>query len=260
MKNKLFSVLSIFFMLTASVFAEDLRFVQVDGLNFTKSPEAEQRFDKIITDINKQKDVSFVVFSGNNISKPNKDDLELFLKLSKKLNSPYYIVLGQKDVNKQKDLGKNEYMKIVSKNVRAHKKIDSPNYVFEKNGVVFVVLDGSKDVIPTSMGYYKPNIVAWLDTQLEIYKGKNIIILQHFPIIPPCQKESRYTAKSENYLKVLAKHKNVKAVIAGHFGVNNEIDFNGVKHISTADAPNYRIIDVLDCTGKNPELWSIIKE
>ncbi len=151
-------------------------------------------------------------------------------------------------------------MKLLSKNVRAHKKITSPNYLFEKNGVVFIVLDGSKEVIPTSMGYYKPETVTWLDEQLTLNKDKNVIIIQHYPIIPPAAKEMKYTAKPENYLKTIAKHKNVKAIIAGHFNVNNEIDFNGVKHISTAEVPVYRIIDILDCETKNPEFWSIIKE
>lgn len=256
MKNKLFGVLFMFFALTASVMAEDLRFVQIDGLGYSSS----ENLDKIINEVNRLKDVSFVVFSGNNISKPDKTYLEGFLKDVKKIKHPVYVVLGQKDVNKQKGLSKADYTKLASKNLRTHKKIESPNYVFEKKGVVFIVLDGSKEVIPTSMGYYKPDVVNWLNQQLTFNKDKNVIIIQHYPIIPPCEKESRYTAKPENYLRVLAKHKNVKAIIAGHFGVNNEIDVNGIKHISTADAPIYRIIDIIDCTGKDPEFWSIIKE
>ena len=195
MKNKIFSVLFMFFALTASAFAEDLRFVQIDGFGYA----SEQASDKIITEVNKLKDVSFVVFSGNNISKPDKTYLDAFLKDVKKINYPVYIVLGQKDVNKQKGLGKADYMKLVSKNIRTHRKIDSPNYVFEKKGVVFIVLDGSKEVIPTSMGYYKPDVIKWLDEQLTLNADKNVVILQHYPIIPPCEKEMKYTAKPENY-------------------------------------------------------------
>ncbi len=254
--NKFFIILLTFFALTGSVFAEDLRFVQIDGLCYS----SEQSLDKIITEVNKLKNVSFVVFSGNNIAKPDKTYLDSFLTQAKKINYPVYVVLGQKDVNKQKDLGKADYIKLASKKLRTHKKITSPNYVFEKKGVIFIVLDGSKEVIPTSMGYYKPDVVKWLDEQLTLNKDKNVVILQHYPIIPPCEKEMRYTAKPENYLNVLAKHKNVKAIIAGHFGVNKEMDFNGVKHISTADAPVYRIIDIMDCMSANPEFWSVIKE
>ena len=251
--NKFLSVLFMFFLLTSAVMAEDLRFVQVDGLMYSPNNTSEQRIDKIITEINRQKNVSFVFFSGNNISKPNQEYLEAFLKELKKLHAPYYILLGNKDVNKQKGLGKEEYLKLVNK------KLNSPNFVFEKKGVVFIVVDGSKEVIPMAQGYYRPETVDWLDKQLA-YKDKNVVILQHFPIIPPSEKESHYTAKPEAFLKVIAKHNNIKAVISGHFGVNNEKDLKGIKFISTAEAPVYRIIDIMDCDSANPTFWSIIKQ
>lgn len=254
MIKKFLGVVLLFFALTASVFAEDIRFVQIDGLMYSADEISEQKLDKIISEINKQKDISFVVFSGNNIAKAQKEYLEAFLKETKKLKAPYYIILGNKDVNKQKGLGKADYMKLVNK------KIVSPNYVIDKKNIVFIVVDGSKEVIPTSQGYYKPDVIAWLDEQLTFYKNKNVVILQHFPVIPPCEKETKYTAKPEAFLQTLAKHNNVKAVISGHFGVNDEKDLRGIKFISTAEAPVYRIIDILDCDSKNPEFWSIIKE
>lgn len=259
--KKFFCTFFVFFCLAASVFGADLRFVQVDGTQYLANDDlSEQRLDKIINEINNQKNISFVVFSGNNIAKPRTSDLEAFLKEIKKLHVPYYIILGNKDVNKQKGLSKAEYIKLVSKNCRTHKRIHSPNYVFEKRNIVFIVVDGSKEIIPTSMGYYKPEVVSWLDEQLNIYQDKNVVILQHFPIIPPSERESHYTSKPEAFLKVLAKHSNVKAVISGHFGVNKETEFRGIKFISTADAPAYKIIDILDCDSPNPVFWSIIKD
>ena len=59
---------------------------------------------------------------------------------------------------------------------------------------------------------------------------------------------------------MLSAHKNVKAVISGHFNTLNEQKFKGVVHISTSDFPTYRIIDIVDCDTKNPEFWSTIKE
>lgn len=259
--RKFFCAFFVFFMLITAAYASDLRFAQVDGVMYSANDElSEQRLDKIINEINNQKNISFVVFSGNNIAKPSVANLEAFLKETKKLHAPYYLVLGNKDVNKQKGLGKTEYMKLVSKTSRAHKKIHSPNYVFEKKGVVFIVVDGSKEVIPTPMGYYKPEVVTWLDEQLNLYSEKNVVIIQHFPIIPPVQRESLYTAKPEAFLKVIAKHKNIKAIVSGHFGVNKESDIKGIKFISTAEAPVYKIIDIMDCESKKPVFWSIIKE
>lgn len=255
--KKFFGLFLFFAFTAASALASDMRIIQVDNVFYT--PESD-KLESIITDINKQKNVEFVIFTGNNIAKPNREYLESFLQTAKQLNSPFYLIPGNKEVNKQKDLGKIDYMKIVSKNARTHKKIESPNYVIDKKDIVFIAVDGSKDVIPSSMGYYKADVLKWLDEQLDIYKDKNVVILQHFPIVPPSKRESHYTFKADEYLKLLAKHKNVKAVVAGHFGVNNEQTVNGVLHISTSDAPVYRIIDILDYDSSHPEFWSIVKE
>ena len=257
MKKFLSLFITFLIVSTASVFASDMRFVQVSDLMFSANDEKSvDNFKDLVSDINKQKKVNFVVFTGKNIAKPDKKNLEGFLDNAKKLNKPYYVVLGNKDVNKQKDLSKAEYMQIVQKENRAHKKIETPNYIFEKNGLIFIVVDGSKEVIPSPIGYYKADTLKWLDEQLNLYKNKNVVILQHFPIVPPAKKEGRYTYKADEYLKLLNNHKNVKAVIAGHFGVNNEQSVQGILHIATGNAPSYRIIDILDYETPNPTFWS----
>ena len=107
---------------------------------------------------------------------------------------------------------------------------------------------------------YKENVILWLDEQLDDYVNKNVIILQHYPIVPPAQKETHYTYKADEYLRLLSEHKNVKAVIAGHFGVNKEEIVDGILHVSTKNAPNYRVIDILDYETETPTFWSTIKE
>jgi predicted phosphodiesterase len=237
--------------------ANDYKFIQIDNLMY--EPQ-NTTFADLVKDINKQKNIGFVVFSGNNISKPDREYLEQFLKEANKLKVPYYVVIGNKDVNKQKGLGKADYLKIVSKYSKSHKKIDKPNYVFEKKGIIFIVVDGAKDVIPSSMGYYKTETLNWLEAELNLYQNKNVVIIQHFPLIPPAQKETHYTFKTEDYLKMLSAHSNVKALVSGHFGVNKETNLNGIIHISTTSAPTYRIIDISDIETPNPTFWSVIKE
>lgn len=256
--RKFLLLITILLLSINSSIAKDMRFIQVDGALYDK--KNSPKFNNLIDKINKEKDVKFVIFTGNNISKPNPQLLESFLVEAKELKYPYYIVLGQKDVNKQKGLSKDEYVEIVKKNVKTHKKITSSNYVFEKNKTIFIVLDGSKDVIPLPSGYYRPETLNWLDEQLSLHANKNVIILQHYPIIPPAKKETHYTFKAEEYIKTIAKHKNIKAIISGHFDTNNEICINDILHISTKNAPTYRVIDILDYETANPVFWSTIKE
>jgi len=258
--KKFFSLLFVLLFFISSVFAKDMKFAQVDGVKFNPDDEVSvKKLDDIVKDINKQKDIKFVVFSGNNISKADAKYLKAFIKKANKLKASYYVVLGNKDVNKQKELGKIAYTKILKKYAKNHKKIKQPNYVFEKNGNIFIVADGSKEVITLPNGYYRPEVINWLDGQLTKYGKKNVVIIQHYPIVPPAQKESYYTFKADEYLAMLAKHKNVKAVVAGHFGVNKEEEVNGIVHISTEEAPHYRIIDIIDYETDNPTYWSTLK-
>ena len=76
--------ISIIFLLFSSlaVFSADMRFIQVDGLLYeSKNP---QKLNSLIEKINQEKDVEFIVFSGNNIARPNSNELKSFLKEAKK--------------------------------------------------------------------------------------------------------------------------------------------------------------------------------
>ena len=255
--KKLVCLLVFCICFVSEVFAQDIRFVQVTDVRYTKKND-NQVLSKTINDINRLKDVDFVVFTGDNIQKANVNDLNGFLNEAKKLKKPFYLVIGDKDVNKHKDLSKKQYAKIAKRNI-AITKDGYINYSFEKNGMVFIVVDGAKDVIPSSNGYYKDDTVEWLSSKIDKYKNKNIIILQHFPLIPPGHNENYYTFKPEKYLEVLQNNNNVKAVVSGHFGVSKQIEADGIMHISTAPAPNYRIIDIMDCTSPNPTIWAEIR-
>ena len=248
-----------FIICAPKTFAENIKFIQVTDSHMAKNSEYSQKVLKAtIEDINRQDDVDFVVFTGDNISKPDKADLKAFLAQAKKLKRPFYVIIGDRDVNKRKDLSKKEYAKYVHKTVRRHKP-KTPNYVFERKGVVFVAVDGAKDVIPSRNGYYKDDVLEWLDATLDLNSNKPVVILQHFPIIPPAQKEGYETFKPEKYQEIISKHNNVKAVIAGHFGVNKEETVDGVTYISTAPVPNYRVIDLIDYEKDTPTIWAEIQ-
>ena len=128
--KKFFGLLTIFLFTTSIALAEDMRFIQVESALYSNA--SSKKFENMIEKINEEKGVEFVVFTGNNIAKPDRVELKNFLKSAKKLKRPFYIIIGQKDVNKKKYLGKQEYMKIVRKNVRSHRFINSPSYVFKK--------------------------------------------------------------------------------------------------------------------------------
>ena len=255
--KKLLSVLLIYLLSSTYTLSRDLRFVQITDVRYSKQNNSET-LKKVIKDVNKQKKVDFVVFTGDNLERPDMKVLEDFISAAKRLHKPFYVLIGDRDVNKYKDLSKKDFQKYLKKKLSTHKTADL-NYTFERGGVVFMVVDGAKDVIPSSNGYFKEDTVEWVDTNLALYPNKNVVILQHFPIVAPTDNEGYRTFKPEKYLDVIKKHKNVKAIITGHFEVNKEETVDGVTHITTAPAPNYRVIDILDCTSQSPTFWAEVK-
>ena len=255
--KKFLCICFVFLFTAIKSYASDIKFIQIDNLMLNPySEDSIKDFQNTVKEINKQKNVGFVIFTGNNIAKSDNKYLITFLKKADKLNKPYYIALGHKDLNKNKGLSKAEYIKNVKKHT--HKNIKSSNYFFIKKDVIFIVADGAKELIQTPFGYYRDNVIEFVDEVLTKYSSKNAIILQHFPIYPPEQKEAYYTYKGNEYLEMLSRHKNVKAVISG-FGINSENDINGIKHITTANYPQYRIIDIIDCNTDNTTIWSTLK-
>ena len=255
--KKLLGFLLVYFLVASNVLANDLKFVQITDVRYSKENNSDT-LKKVIKDVNKQKHIDFVVFTGDNLEKPSKKNLKDFISAAKKLHKPFYVVIGDKDVNKYKDLSKVDFQKYLQKKVH-NVKSKNLNYAFERHGVVFFVVDGAKDVIPGTNGYFKDDTVDWVDKNLDLYPRKNVVILQHFPLVAPEENEGYRTFKPEKYIDVLHRHNNVKAVIAGHFGVNKEETVDGIVHISTSPIPNYRIIDIIDCNSQNPTIWAEVR-
>lgn len=255
MKNFLLLVLGLLISFQA-VEAKELKFVQITDSHFsTTMNNATQRdvenskyiLEKAILDINSLKNIDFVAFTGDNIDQASTDALKDFLKTANKLNVPYYVVIGNHEVFKSQHLDKKEYMKIVRRHSNSCKKY-SANYVFKKKGVVFIVVDGAKEVIPGPAGYYKKDTLKWVDKKLTKYERKKVVIFQHFPVVEPYYNRTHMTYNVADYEAVLAKHKNVIGIFSGHFHANGETYKNGIYHASApalVQGPHqYKVIDL----------------
>ena len=224
--------------------AATIKFVQVTDSHYIANNQYRSEIlQKAINNINDEKDIAFVVFTGDNI--------------------PYYLVIGNHDVFKNNGLSKKHYLEIVKDN-NCFYKYKTPNYVFKKNGFVFIVLDGAKEIIPGSNGYYKENTLKWLDKQLTKHKNDPVIIFQHFPVVMAKEIPSHSVYKKENYLDVIDKHDNVISVVAGHLHTNGEVMRNGVYHISSptliGEPPVYKVITVVTTKGFSPMIYTELKE
>ena len=65
---------------SSSVYAKDVKFIQVTDLHFDATQGSIENFNNLIEQINKTGDLDFVVFTGDNIDLANKEMLKGFLK------------------------------------------------------------------------------------------------------------------------------------------------------------------------------------
>ena len=139
--------------------------------------------------------------------------------------------------------------------------------IFPNNANLFAPTENKPTravIIPNNNGYYRKDTLAWLDRKLTKYNKYPVVILQHFPIVPPKDIKSHRTYQAEEYLAMLGKHHNVIAVIAGHYHINGEIMQDGVYHITSPTLLNnphqYKIIDISTVKGFSSMIYTQLKE
>lgn len=243
MKNVFKILILISTLFNLSAFSKEVKFIQITDINL--NTKNAYKLQETISEINTYKDIDFVVFGGNNIAKPEINNLNTFLYLLKKINKKTYVILGSNDVLSSSGIDKEYYMKKVRR-ATFYRHSSKPNYCFKKNGYLFITMDGVKQYFQSTNGYYPKAELLWLEKTLEKNKNKNIIILQHFPLLESSSKWLE-TPKTQEYYDLLAKYKNVKVIISGHYDINKEVKKDGIYHIiseSYSKSGAYKIIEI----------------
>lgn len=251
MKKLFFIIFVCFFIFQVcnSCYAKSVKFVQITDVMYGKNNSAEL-LSKAVEDINKMSDIDFVVFTGDNTAGANVEFLNAFVKEAKKLNKPFYITVGDRDVSKSRHLEKEVYAKKLHK-LLGYKSPKTLNYTFKKSNITFIVVDGAKDFITMPNGYFNKTTLNWLEEQIKLNNKSKIVILQHFPVANKTSNDLMYTANAVEYLKLINKYDNVISVISGHFNKNDEISLNGIYYIVTPSLTQncYKIIEIDEDNG-----------
>ncbi len=261
---KKFIILFLLIIVSHCAYAGEIRFVQVSDVHYTtKNDYSTEVLKAAVKDINSLDNISFVVFTGDNIDSSKAENLEGFLKIINKLDIPYYIVIGNHDVFKSNGLSKQRYIEIIKEHNWFYRP-SKPNYVFKRGEFVFIVVDGAKETIPGTTGYYRATTLEWLDKQLTKYNNKKVVLLQHFPILQPIEERSHSVYQPEKFYEVLNKHDNVIAVVSGHYHMNKEKMENGIYHINSPSLMSstnpYKIIDIVTTKGFSPMIYTQLRE
>ena len=243
MKNilRICLILPLFFGLTLSAFAKNESITVISDVHLS----SDKQNNTLTPSIKKLKEAvkqanedtsDCVVFLGDNVQGGSKYDIAMFAKVIKKLNKPYYVIPGNRDINRGKNVNRKEFYRIVNK-FSSNKIKKIPSYA-KQNDYIFIFMSGVNETIPSYRGYYKEDELIFLNETLTKFKDKKAVIFQHFPLILPKEDPNRKTVKPENYLEVLNKHKNVLAVVSGHFHLENISEEDNIKHISVGALTN----------------------
>ena len=232
MLKKFILILFINFLFCFSCLAKSLTLVhltdiQVDSLKadnkIRKFQDSFIRYKNAIGLINRL-NPDVVVFSGDMINSPRETDFKEFMLITKEIKAPYYIALGNHDV------AVGSYTK---KQIMDFLSLDKRFYYVTNGDYILIFMDGTTDKKITANGYFSKIELNFLDTTLTEYKDKKAIIIQHFPIIEPFKSNSHKILNEDEYLKILDKHKNVIAVLTGHYHFSKLTIRNNVAHISS---------------------------
>ncbi len=249
---------------------DSLKIVQLSDVHYTTSSpnrgsrmlaDSRNLLEDAIYQINKMDDVDVVVFSGDSINSPLKNDLISFAKIANRLKYPWYYALGNHEVSVSGDFTKEKYFRIVEalnlnySSLTVHDVAVRPYYVIApKKDYKVIFLDGVIDTRITANGEFTEKQLKWLDEKLTAYKNEKVIIVQHFPVVEPCKSMLHKTLDAKEYLEVLDKHNNVVAVLSGHYHCAKVTQRNNVLHISSPSLVQYpnsfNVINISDDSKK----------
>ena len=222
---------------TNTIFAKSVNFAVVSDIHY-KTDKNSQNYstsEKALygfTNRTKENKYDFIVFLGDNIDKSKQNLLGDFLDSIKNINTPYYIVMGDSDVHKISGMDKKTYLAQVAKHNKLQKKQEASFKMKSNKDIIFIVIDSVSSGMPSTHGIFTQSTLSWLDTILTNNKNKKVVIFQHVPYMPPYGKETLDILAKNEYRSVIARHKNILAIVSGHYHKDFiQIDNSGVTHI-----------------------------
>ncbi|MFO7446774.1 MAG: PQQ-binding-like beta-propeller repeat protein [Ignavibacteriaceae bacterium] len=210
-----FSIVCLFYVLPAMIFAQEFKFAWLTDIHSGASG-AESDLQNIVADINSRNDIEFVVVTGNITETGSSSELQKAEEILDALNTPYYVIPGPHDT-RWSESGCLEFNYLWG----------SENFIFDHNGTRHIGINSSI-CWQGGGGHISPQNIAWLQ---QIFDTTNVLqeiyIYVHHPL----------NNTIDNWYQVtnLLAGKNIKAVFTGFTDVNANpsfcniiLNYNGV--------------------------------
>lgn len=220
---------------------DHLTFVQISDCHiaFATKPTGKRQLyrsrellTRAVEKINRMK-VDFVVFTGDVINSATEKQLLEFCQIAEKLTAPWYVAIGNHDISIGGKLTKRKFYEILNAH-NPYQQNSTPYQTFSPQaGYLGILMDGVIDTRDTSNGYFDKIQLNWLDQQLSEHQGTAVILFQHFPVVPPFYSRDHEIINAKDYLSLLSRHKNIVALLSGHYHLGRTLTKDGIMHIST---------------------------
>lgn len=248
----LFSILMLFFVsnIDANAINNALTFVQLSDSHITLTRE-DTSFKALsqskpllldaINQINAEKNVDFVLQTGDTIDKANESDIMLYMSMMNTLKHPWYVAFGNHDFSfpNNGNITKDYYVKLLNSHNK-HFNFDNTYYSFKpKRGFKVIVLDAVDNSKITGNGIFSKEQLEWLDKEMKSAKKDTILIFLHHPIIEPYPSSHHKILNTEDFYSVIDKYKNPIGVFTGHYHATKITKERNIVHVSTPALVTY---------------------
>ncbi len=240
-----------------------LKFVQLSDVHFLENGsnttfkmigESPRLLDDAIEQINEQKNLDFVMITGDLIDKSFEKELRAVLPHIQNINSPWYFAFGNHDRCVGGYLTTDVYLNMLN-DVNKNYKFENSYYSFiPKKGYKIIVLD---DIITneiTSQGFIDDTQLKWLKKELDKSKNDTVLIFMHVPLIEPFASPNHRLRNATAVMSLIESYKNPIGVFQGHYHAAKVVQHNNVLYVNTpalVSYPNaFRLINVTNYRDK----------
>lgn len=169
--------------------------------------------------------VDFVLFGGDQVESPGRDDSywQLFIDVVTNLQAPWYFILGESDVSGSAIVDK---MRTYGPDLKGRGLTANQSYwsLDPLSGVHLIGLDTSNPNSDT--GKLSREQLAWLKQDLQSNRGKFTVVASHHPLLAPAPYDSGppwdefIVEQGAEAREILGASRNVRLCVSGHIPVN----------------------------------------
>jgi outer membrane protein assembly factor BamB/predicted phosphodiesterase len=214
-------LIAVFCVISTIVFAQNFKYAFVTDTH-VGTATGEEDLRRTVSDINTQKDIDFVLITGDITEMGTNDELKLAKTILSGLNKNYYIIPGNHDTGWSESGG-----------VSFIKEFGNDKFTFDYNGYRFIAC-ASGPYVRMSDGHIPRDATVWLDNILKKTPANMpIVFINHYPI----------DNSLDNWYEAIdrLKKKNIQYAICGHGHQNKAYNFEGIE--STMGRSNLRAKD-----------------